>query len=52
MKEKIDEFIEYLSTITKEQAEFMAEILNWSVEKKIAFTLAKRIFDEDNKINE
>lgn len=46
MKEKINKFMHYFTTITKEQADFMEEILNWTDEDKIAFMLAKRIFEE------
>lgn len=46
MKEKIDKFIHYFTTITKEQADFMEDILNWDDEKKMAFMMAKQIFEE------
>lgn len=49
MKEKIDKFIKYFTTITKEQADFMENILKWDDEKKIAFMLAKRIFEEKDE---
>lgn len=46
MKEKIDKFIKYFTTITKEQADFMEEILKWDDETRAAFMFAKRIFEE------
>lgn len=46
MKEKIDKFIHYFTTITKDQADFMEEILNWDDETKAAFKFAKQIFEE------
>jgi hypothetical protein len=52
VKEKIDEFLEYFTTITKEQSDFIEEILKWDYEKKCAFLIAKRIFEDNDKINE
>jgi hypothetical protein len=46
MKEKIDEFIEYFTTITKEECDYIESIINWDDETKIAFRLAKQIFEE------
>lgn len=46
MQEKIDKFIEYFTTITKEESDFISSILDWDDETKIAFKLAKRIFEE------
>lgn len=55
MKEKIDKFIEYFTTITKEESDCIANILKWDDEIKIAFSLAKAIFegkeeDDDEEI--
>ncbi len=47
MKEKIDKFIKYFTTITKEESDFIEDILKWDDETRAAFVLAKRIF-EDN----
>lgn len=49
MKDKIDKCIEFLTTITKEESDFIAEILKWDDEKRIAFMLAKRFFDEKDE---
>jgi|GEM_PF-1764318 len=46
MKEKIDKFILYFTTITKEECDFIESILKWDDETKAAFKLAKRIFEE------
>lgn len=46
MKEKIDKFIQYFTIITKEQADFMEDIIKWDDETKSAFMFAKRIFEE------
>lgn len=47
MKEKIDKFIKYFTTITKEESDYIESILNWDDETKAAFMLAKRIFEEN-----
>lgn len=44
MKEKIDKFLEYFKTITKEEADYIESILKWNNENKAAFMNAKRIF--------
>lgn len=49
IKEKIDKFIKYFTTITKEQADFMEDILKWDDETRAAFIFAKRIFEEKDK---
>ena len=46
--EKIDKFIEYFTTITKEESDYIESIMNWDDETKVAFMLAKRIFEEDH----
>jgi len=46
MKEKIDVFIKYFTTITKEEADYIEEIIKWDDETKAAFMFAKRIFEE------
>lgn len=51
MKEKIDKFIQYFTTITKEQADFMEEIVRWDDETKAAFMFAKQIFEKEDEIN-
>lgn len=47
MKDKIEKFVEYLTTITKEDADFIEDVLKWDDESKAAFRFAKRLFDED-----
>jgi hypothetical protein len=46
MKKEIDFFIEYFTTITKEESDYIQSILDWDDEKKIAFRFAKKIFEE------
>ncbi len=48
MKEKIDHYIEVLSTLTKEEANFAEQIIYMPDEDKSAFIFAKRIFEEHN----
>ena len=47
MKDNIETMLHYLSQLTEEEANFIADILSWSQEDKIAFMLAKKIFEED-----
>jgi hypothetical protein len=44
--EKIDKFLEYFTQITKDESDYIQEIINWDDETKMAFTMAKRIFEE------
>ena len=46
MKEKINKFIKYFTTITKEESDYILSIINWDSETKAAFILAKKIFEE------
>jgi hypothetical protein len=52
IKEKIDEFLDFFSTITRDEADYIEEILEWDNETKVAFQLAKRIFDEQERMNQ
>lgn len=47
MKEKIDKFLEYFTTITKEESDFIESVLRWDDETKSAFMFAKRIFEQE-----
>jgi hypothetical protein len=42
MKEKIDKFIKYFTTITKDESDYIEEILNWDDETRTAFMFAKK----------
>jgi|SRR5215469_1422945 len=47
LPEKIDYLLsEVFPTITKEQSDFISDILKWNDEMKAAFLLAKTIFEE------
>jgi hypothetical protein len=50
MKEKIDKFIKYFTTITKEEADYIESILKWDDETKMAFMMAKQIFEEEDGV--
>lgn len=47
MKEKIEYFLEFLTTLTKEDADIILHVLNWDDETKAAFKFAKQTFEED-----
>jgi len=44
---KIDKFVQIFPTLTREEADFIEQVLKWDDETKIAFGMAKRMFDED-----
>ena len=38
--------LEYLTKLTREEADFIEYVLKWDDQMKIAFMMAKRIFEE------
>jgi len=46
MKEMISEFMKLFPKITKEESDYIEEVLKWSDERKAAFFFAKKIFEE------
>ena len=52
MKEKIDKMMQYLTTITKEESDYISAIINWDDETKFAFKFAKTIFEENDEKDE
>lgn len=52
MKEKIDKFIEYFTTITQEESDYIQDILRWDDETKAAFMFAKRMFEEKYEVED
>jgi hypothetical protein len=48
-KELIDKNLQYLSNLTKEEAEFIVHILSWDTDQRCSFMFAKRIFDDEEK---
>ena len=48
MKEMIDFFYyEFFPNLTKDQSNFIEEVINWNSDKKFAFISAKRFFEGD-----
>lgn len=47
IKEKIEFFLKQMHTMTKQDSDFIQQVINWDEEKKSAFIFAKRIFEED-----
>lgn len=47
--EKVDKFTEYLSSLTKEEIEFIENISNWDNDTRIAFKLAKKLMQESEE---
>lgn len=47
LKEKIDQFIRYFPKITKEESDYIESIIKWDEETKMAFIMAKRMFEDD-----
>jgi hypothetical protein len=52
VKEYIEEFLIVLPKLTKEEADFILEIVNWDEEKRMAFKFAKKIFEEEDEPDE
>jgi uncharacterized protein YoxC len=46
--EQMSDFWQHFTTITKDESDYIEEILHWSQDTKAAFVMAKRIFDEKN----
>jgi hypothetical protein len=51
IQDEIDKFLKYFSTITKEESDFIESILNWDDSTKIAFRLAKNIFENKDDLD-
>ena len=47
MKEEIDKMMEYLTQLTKEEADLIENVLTWPEDFKAAFIIAKRFFEEE-----
>lgn len=46
---EIEYFLSVFSQITKEESDYIAEILKWDDEKRAAFFFAKRMFEDDKE---
>lgn len=49
LKNYIDDFLEIFPKMTKEEIDFIKEILMWDKEKKSAYLFAKQIFEDPKK---
>lgn len=49
LTEKMDKFVAWFPTITKEECDFIEKILRWDDETRAAFSFAKRIFEEPDE---
>lgn len=47
--EKLDHFMSQFPDITKDESDFIASILTWDDETKMAFLMAKQLFEEEGK---
>lgn len=45
----VSKFLEIFPTTTKEECDYVHEILEWDDEKKMAFRIANKIFEEEEK---
>jgi hypothetical protein len=45
----IEEFLEFFPKITKEESDCIEEVLKWDDGKRVAFMMAKRIFEEKDE---
>lgn len=45
----ISHFIKIFPNITKEQSDYVLEILHWEPDKRAGFVLAKRLFEEKDE---
>jgi hypothetical protein len=46
MQEEIEEMLDYLTKLTKEQGDFIEHVLKWPLETRLAFVVAKKILDD------
>ena len=49
MKELIDKWINHFPKMTKDESDYIKDILEWDDELKISFLLAKNIFETDDE---
>lgn len=51
MKEKIELMLDYLTKLTKDEADLIEHVITeWTDEMKLAFKLAKKIFEEEDEV--
>jgi hypothetical protein len=49
MKEKIDYFLNLFPQLTKDEADLIEKVIGWDPDKKAAFIIAKRIFEDQRE---
>lgn len=49
MKNELDMMLEYLTKLTKDEADFIVHVLTWTDENKMAFMMARSLFDEKDE---
>ena len=49
MQKHIEFFLELFPQLTKEEADLIENVINWTNEKKMAYKLAKSLFEESLK---
>lgn len=49
LTEKMDKFMQWFPTITKEESDFIDKILHWDDETRAAFSFAKMVFEEPDE---
>lgn len=47
LKEYIEEFLSLFPELSQEEADAFEEIMDWPNEKKLAYKMAKKIFEEN-----
>ena len=48
MKEKIEKFLEMFTQISKDEADLIQSVIRWDKDTKMAFIIAKKLFEEDS----
>ena len=49
MKKEIDKMIDYLTQLTKEEADLIESVCKWPDEYKVDFCIAKKMFDKEHE---
>lgn len=49
ISKKLDHFMSLFPNITKHESDFISSILQWEDETKMAFLMAKQLFEEEEK---
>jgi len=52
MKDRLKRNLEYLTQLTKEEADLIEDVCVWSDDQKFAFLFAKKMFEEETDADE